>query len=579
MTLSQILTRRSSRSKIVSGSTPTSIESQAQGKVGSHKRSSSLRSFINRFSGTQSNSRLRTSPKHLLAFSEPSTPIIISSPIPPSIATDTTNDIPVTPVQNDKFENQVLNYDIVSLQALFLRIMEELDSSPVQDRVQSTKENWNPSDSLYSMSSVIVYPNDLASIKRRSLEISFDDEALSHSTSRNEDPIISLSKEFDKVNYTEYGSITNADIQTFKPYSTSRSKLKLVFTEREEQADKEYLRENLQNKILSRKLSRNSIIDDLSLDDPMQEVCLQQALETSSKVQLASIEKSTDDIVGFEFNSNEQVYRNEMMILVESHKRIVTRQQDEIKNLKKLLEQERNFNKILRSPKQSVPTSSTAKIPTFRRKFIPMSIEVDCPPIRAFNLLPPFNPPSELSHLDVKQDTSASSISPKSGSFPINSLKNLTKPSQNEPNNEVPHTKKPSKRDSFSSIICPTSILRGRKSATSSKVSSRISGSSTLYYSALEDYAQIGETTDSLPRRSLAPLIENQRKDSVASSTSSIMSNPHHNTPMEKEVQSGISHSISNSLSSYTIHSNSTTPESVNYHSSVFSKLHAPNTK
>lgn len=130
----------------------------------------------------------------------------------------------------------------------------------------------------------------------------------------------------------------------------------------------------------------------------------------------SSIRTSTHSILQSKDTYGVQLYRSEMLHLIQEQKLTFARQNSEILHLKQLLAQERRINAILATPRsrQTPPTSPNAsepeisvgseqpKVPpkTLRNRFIPIEITtVDDPEqddlapkkdLKQFNLLPPY---------------------------------------------------------------------------------------------------------------------------------------------------------------------------------------------
>lgn len=129
----------------------------------------------------------------------------------------------------------------------------------------------------------------------------------------------------------------------------------------------------------------------------------------NSSPKLVQIEEQIQDPHQHEMNGDE-IYRTEMLDLVDKHKLMVTKQRQEIEQLKNLLKEERKLNRFLiTSPRQAPPRQAPPPSPpmksispnvskSYRKRFIPMEITSDirevepCDPdpinLREFNLLP-----------------------------------------------------------------------------------------------------------------------------------------------------------------------------------------------
>lgn len=245
----------------------------------------------------------------------------------------------------------------------------ELDNFSNEDRLsikviseEISKENESPSAS--------------SSIFEKADSLLFEDDAISHSTSRYS---LKLSKPNDTDNYnvldfvpneqyTDIGSINDANIAVFKTPS-KKLNLKLVgrspvLLQSTSLAHKSVSPEMDTPYLIvpndSRKSKNLNNIDSIKNKDPRIE-------HESMYLAKGNLEVDSHDI-----------YKNEMAMLVQEHKLIVRKHEKEISYLKDLLQQERNINKLLIAcqQKKSNLKIESSHMNRMRRKFIPIDITV-----------------------------------------------------------------------------------------------------------------------------------------------------------------------------------------------------------
>lgn len=222
------------------------------------------------------------------------------------------------------------------------------------------------------------------------------------------------------------------------------------------------------------------------------------SLESTSKpVILPDKENSIYEVKASKINpanliSKDEVYRKEMLSLIQSHSVMVHRKQAEINHLRRLLQQERNINSKLSSAKypstlnKSSPCTSPKLNPndegkkSVRKKFIPMDIRVtnDSKPINYIpytkyvsELLPPFqletdeNTPS-FSNVTLQVDSNAcegQNFIPKpfhvKSSPHLYSTPDYSPETRHEQNNEFPLSINSSKHTSNASSLASSAYF------------------------------------------------------------------------------------------------------------------------
>ena len=231
----------------------------------------------------------------------------------------------------------------------------------------STKENETPSAG--------------SSIFEKANSLMFEDDVISHSTSKHS---IILSKQNDTENYNaldfvkneqyiDTGSINDANIEVFKP-PANKLNLKLVSRSPilHESSSTEKKPVPPTRSILDLKVVPNNPPEDLNFD----KISLAAINDKDIRIQHESMYLAKGN---FEVDSHD-IYKNEMAMLVQEHKLIISKHEREIKYLKELLQQERNINKLLVSKqiKSNLKIESSQK--KMRHKFIPIDISVGSEP-------------------------------------------------------------------------------------------------------------------------------------------------------------------------------------------------------
>lgn len=130
--------------------------------------------------------------------------------------------------------------------------------------------------------------------------------------------------------------------------------------------------------ILDLKVVPNNPPDDLNFD----KINLAPSNDKDTRIHHESMYLAKGN---FEVDSHD-IYKNEMAMLVQEHKLIISKHEREINYLKDLLQQERNINKLL-TGKQMKPNLKIAssQIKKMRHKFIPIDISVGSEPGIPYN--------------------------------------------------------------------------------------------------------------------------------------------------------------------------------------------------
>ncbi|EGW35676.1 uncharacterized protein SPAPADRAFT_48644 [Spathaspora passalidarum NRRL Y-27907] len=197
------------------------------------------------------------------------------------------------------------------------------------------------------------YGVSLATIPLSPYAISFDDNVLSTSTSKEEDthPFTTTSSS---------ASVTEANVQIYQP-----AHVKIVEMP-------EYEEHHSDNDSLF-------IEEELNEEDPISQTIISKS---------GTLEETTT-------NDRSSIYRLEMVNLVAKHQSIMAKQEREIAHLKKLLLEQRHVNNLLSMATHKGHTSQAAKDPSefkVRSSFIPIQIisEQNAEEEQPKDLLPPF---------------------------------------------------------------------------------------------------------------------------------------------------------------------------------------------
>lgn len=208
-------------------------------------------------------------------------------------------------------------------------------------------------------------PSSGSSIFEKADTIVFDDDVISHSTSRHS---LLLLKETDTRNpnsleifgneHIETGSIIDANIEIFRT-PANRLNLKLVSQSPTPLQTPSPMTRNI---ISPTKDNNNKSSISFSNFGPLTQERVKNGMNT--------IEQS------IHHENKNEIYKNEMALLVNEHKLILQKHENEINNLKKLLARERNINKILISgaSKRSSSHGSPSKIHKTSNECIPIGI-------------------------------------------------------------------------------------------------------------------------------------------------------------------------------------------------------------
>ncbi|EGV62029.1 hypothetical protein PSN45_000737 [Yamadazyma tenuis] len=264
-----------------------------------------------------------------------------------------------------------------------------------------------------------------SNLNQISTTVSFDDDDdISHSTSRRN----SVNRSTDESNdndksYTEFETIKDVNYQVIKNYMTS-SNVKIVSPVRSVQSH-HYGDENIGDS--AKTIPINDDIEDM--DSKIKE--LSKPLNIP-KVDFSKVDSPDDAGINSRnyytppsppsMTSKDEVYRSEMLSLIETHVLMVHKKQEEIDHLKELLLRERKLNayfvspqsrenspsfpgtpkfgRFNSSPKAALSPSSVDDSKKIRKQFIPLNITVTSEPKpnnyyplkrNRDHLLPPFD--------------------------------------------------------------------------------------------------------------------------------------------------------------------------------------------
>lgn len=276
---------------------------------------------------------------------------------------------------------------------------------------ESTKENETPSAG--------------SSIFEKANSLMFEDDAISHSTSKYS---FILSKQNDTENYNaldfvkneqyiDTGSINDANIEVFK---TPANKLNVKLVSRSPilrgVSSSSYKPVSPMRPILDLKDVPNNPPDDLNFD----KINLAASNDKDTRIQHESMYLAKGN---FEVDSHD-IYKNEMAMLVQEHKLIISKHEREINYLKDLLQQERNMNKLLTTGKQMKSSLKivSSQIKKMRHKFIPIDISVGSEPGISYNNNES-NKPRDCPIIS-KEEYSSPFLSPKGYKTPTKALNN-----------------------------------------------------------------------------------------------------------------------------------------------------------
>jgi hypothetical protein len=566
-------------------------------------------------------------------------------------------------------ENSILVSDTVS--EIILPYARDSPSLIFNDNVSTPKNHSDPDvtpSPFHNYGSDDLMLNDNDSILHRAEDaVSFDEDFLSRSTSKHE----TSNYNFDPLNST-LGSIIDTNFQVYKSYPISKMNLKRIGQEDlvtySSDIVPQSVRASVTDKFRTRHLSiRASLAEsEMYARSEFQETksVRTELHDTQSVRQEGQSLRQTEIQEPTQFHElahpdqmryipSEQVYRSEMMELVEKHTLVVKKQQHEINHLKSLLQLEKrkteNLTSLLKSkspesrmslrspettsespmssnssqiiekcpinkpseymgnisiPKASstVPSFPPPQVPArkFRNRFIPMDIVLVDQKQSNTKLLPPFRAPisntrsykstqrescnsmesatdSQTTFRSTPRDSSSQNVTRGSQSTQ-KSRDSLSNSTRFHPRESLQYSN--FSRDSFQFSNTPRDSLKSSNFPRDSLQST----TSTLYYSALEIVPKSPTDINKWVENSLTPLSESvlgtpARKHSISSIVSSVMSTSHKPTIDKKDNNEStdgndeMSHSVV--LSSYTIHSNLTTPDSLDSHTGV-SKFHVP---
>lgn len=255
-------------------------------------------------------------------------------------------------------------------------------NSAIYSNARDSNSYTTPRNSSNSLSKKLI-PRLLRSSSNLKSEEIFNDD-LSYDvmdrkslSEENEDPTISNSNtNTHSNNYTEFETIKDVNIQVIKNYNKNSSKLRVVSSSP--------VRNHGANPSISSK----------------------QSVNQTPKEETKFLNENIDEILGNKMKDNvgdidyfipsnpvnlikkDEVYREEMLSLIERHSLMVTKKQEEINHLRNLLQQERrmtSFLSLASSPQQRHETTpaSSPQLPNspdfggkrmIRKKFIPIDI-------------------------------------------------------------------------------------------------------------------------------------------------------------------------------------------------------------
>ena len=529
-------------------------------------------------------------------------------------------------------ENSVIVSDTVS--DIILPYARDSPSLISNDNVLTPKNHSDPDvtpPSLHNYGSDDLMLNDNDSILHRAEDsVSPDKDFLSRSTSKHE------TSNFDPLNST-LGSIMDVNFQVYESYPITKMNLKRIGQEEVVKYSSDIVPQSVRSSVTDKFRSRHlSIRASLAESEMYARTEFQETKpvrteihETQSVIQEGQSLGQTEIQEPMKFQKlapdqmdyipSEQVYRSEMMELVERHTLMVNKQQHEINRLKSLLQLEkrktRNLTSSLKSKnpesKMSLSPETTLESPLssnssqiiekcpinkpseylgnisiakssstvpsfpppqaparkFRSRFIPMDIVLFDQKQSNKKLLPPFRAPiSKTGSLKSTQRESCNSMESATDS------QTTYRSTPREPSSQNVARVSQSAQKSRNSLSNSTQF-HPRESLQFSNFSrdSFQSATSTLYYSSLEIFPTSPADINKWVENSLTPLSESvigtsAHENSLSSIVSSVMSTSHKPTIDKKDNESTdgndeMSHSVV--LSSYTIHSNLTAPDSL----------------
>ncbi|KAK6459304.1 nuclear localization sequence binding protein [Scheffersomyces xylosifermentans] len=423
----------------------------------------------------------------------------------------------------------------------------EVDSL-TQETILATPTKNSTRDILLHQSApkrLLDYPND--TIFNDIDEISFNDNFISRSTSIHDGSI--------NQNFMEVSSLKDIDFQIFQQYPRSTNVVVLEEQKKDISDMSDIPKPTLQPAV---EIHRESLSESEREAPQIQHKNVQRSFERFEEKEMDAVsdrgklEKLGADELAGRINSDENVYRQELMSLVEEHRVLLRKQSQEINHLKELLFQERKFNNYLASSSSlpgSPASSNSVGLRKIRTKFLPLEISVDKQQLKPFNLLPPVS----IGNTDNPK-------SPK----PVSEHQ----PSQTSPNQDT------RERDPFPNIMkIRTSIARNSENSHNKLKSA----SSSVYFSALDMEMDEIKIYMSSAFHPLSVHEAETRQHSASSSLASVMSSSHQSAADSsascRKMDTSVNDDIgANSVSTYTIHSNSTTPESLNSQSVVCSQ-------
>lgn len=213
-------------------------------------------------------------------------------------------------------------------------------------------------------------------------------DGVSHSTARNSLQNVSFQPE----ELTDVGSLTNAKIQVFKPHRSSRRSLKLVSPA-----------------ATAPSIGEVDIVQPIVPEQPLAAVFENQSPIIRSPLLGSDTDESTTS----------DLYRHEMVELVNSNRALLEKKEREIAVLRELLQQERRINSYLSSPQQKhKPQPSSGR--KFRPRFIPLDISItNSEPseqhTKPSTLMEPFDPrPFEITPRLAESPKQMDNTTPKS---------------------------------------------------------------------------------------------------------------------------------------------------------------------
>lgn len=172
--------------------------------------------------------------------------------------------------------------------------------------------------------------------------------------------------------YTDEGSIIDANFQIFKPYTLASTKLKFISTSSPIPSTKSVSPLSPSSPSPAPRLKtinkvdytlQNPSTDHHSVSEEVSDPLDSESEDADNEeLDIEADHEELDDELEFSFNPND-MFRNELLQLVEKHKVMLQKQQEEIDHLKQLLLTEKKFTSILSSSPQnkSVKTFSSPK--------------------------------------------------------------------------------------------------------------------------------------------------------------------------------------------------------------------------